>query len=148
MIAQQQDNCVNVVIMLAHRLQRLTNMKTTLDPHVVFAGGGVYGEQRSLSNKLTYTTCRLNAGWMVATVCNVTPLFNQQFYLRLLKGWVHLKHDKITQCCFNIGPLSATLAQHLQYIGWTPCPWYFVWHTHTGLTRAYMTTYRHPPLTW
>ena len=32
--------------------------------------------------------------------------------------WQHSKHGAFTQCCFNVGPPSSTLAQHWNSIGW------------------------------
>ena len=34
-------------------------------------------------------------------------------------GYMPSKHGTFTQCCFNVGPPSATLAQHWNNIGWT-----------------------------
>ena len=40
------------------------------------------------------------------------------------------KHEAFTQCCFNVGPPSSTLAQHWNSIGLIPC---VCWLVNTGL---------------
>ena len=34
------------------------------------------------------------------------------------------KQEAFTQCCFNVGPPSSTLAQHWNSIGWMPLVWW------------------------
>ena len=49
-----------------------------------------------------------------ATVCDVGPAVTWSWMM--YPG----KHEAFTQCCFNIGPASSTLAQHWDRIAWMP----------------------------
>ena len=54
----------------------------------------------------------------VASPNNHLDVFCNSFWLKdKSTGLISSKHDTLTQCCFNVGPASATLIEHWNNIG-------------------------------
>ena len=108
--------------MLVHRRRQWPNNKTALTRRLAYKpGGGLLGSVRGLSGMIRVCGehCCLVLGRSLRCWPNMNTSLAFAGDVWGLRRRLRSKHQTFSQGCFNVGPPSATLAQHWNNLGWT-----------------------------